>query len=94
MGPIIIGLPALVLPVLAAVLAPSPRTLGLIAAGYLFDALCMLCVLWTNTRVDFSALADTVNGWFFGAAFLTAWVTAFSTVGVLRYLKVKRYVHP
>lgn len=33
-------------------------------------ALCLTSVLWGNTVVDDSTLLDTVNGWFFGAAFL------------------------
>lgn len=85
MLPFALGVPVLVLPVAAATVQPSARTLGLVAASYFFLALCLTSVLWGNTVVDDSSLLDTVNGWFFGAAFLMVWATLFSGVAVARY---------
>ena len=85
MLPFALGVPVLVLPVVAATVQPSVRTLGLVAAGYFFLALCLTSVLWSNTVVDDSSLLDTVNGWFFGAAFLMVWATLFSGVTLARY---------
>lgn len=85
MLPFALGVPVLVLPVAAATVQPSARTLGLVAASYFFLALCLTSVLWSNTVVDDSTLLDTVNGWFFGAAFLMVWATLFSGVAVARY---------
>lgn len=85
MLPFALGLPVLVLPVVAATVQPSVRTLGLVATGYFFLALCLTSVLWSNTVVDDSSLLDTVNGWFFGAAFLMVWATLFSGVALARY---------
>ncbi len=84
MLPFALGLPVLVLPVAAATVRPGARTLGLVATGYFFLALCLTSVLWGNTVVDDSSLLDTVNGWFFGAAFLMVWATLFSGVAVVR----------
>lgn len=84
MLPFALGLPVLVLPVAAATVQPSARTLGLVAASYFFLALCLTSVLWGNTVVDDSTLLDTVNGWFFGAGVLTVWATLFSGVAVIR----------
>ena len=85
MLPFALGVPVLVLPVVAATVQPGVRTLGLVAAGYFFLALCLTSVLWSNTVVDDSSLLDTVNGWFFGAAFLMVWTTLFSVLAVARY---------
>ena len=87
MLPFVLGLPVLVLPVVAVAVQPSARTLGLVAANYFFLALCLTSVLWGNTVVDDSTLLDTVNGWFFGAAFLMVWSTLFSGVAVARYCR-------
>ena len=85
MLPFALGVPVLVLPVVAATVQPSARTLGLVAVSYFFLALCLTSVLWSNTVVDDSSLLDTVNGWFFGAAFLMVWATLFSGVALARY---------
>lgn len=83
----LVGAPALVLPVVAAVGSrPSARTLGLVAASYFFIALCLTSVLWSNTVVDESSLVDTVHGWLFGAVFLMAWSTLFSAVALVRMM--------
>ena len=84
MLPFALGVPVIVLPVVAATVQPRARTLGLVAATYFFLALCLTSVLWGNTVVDDSSLLDTVNGWFFGAAFLMVWATLFSGVAVVR----------
>ena len=85
---IALGVPALVLPVIAAANPRSwSRALGLVAVSYFFIALCLTVVLWCNVVFavsDVSSLLDTVNGWFFGAAFLMAWATLFSGVAVAR----------
>ena len=85
MLPFALGVPVLVLPLAAATVQPSARTLGLVAVSYFFLALCLTSVLWSNTVVDDSSLLDTVNGWFFGAAFLMVWATLFSVLAVARY---------
>ena len=85
MLPFALGIPVLVLPVAAATVQPSARSLGIVSASYFFLALCLTSVLWSNTVVDDSSLLDTVNGWFFGAAFLMVWATLFSGVAVARY---------
>lgn len=87
MLPFALGVPVLVLPVAAATAQPSARTLGLVAASYFFLALCLTSVLWSNTVLDDSSLLDTVNGWFFGAAFLMVWATLFSGAAVVRYCR-------
>ena len=87
MLPFALGVPVLVLPVAAATVQPSARTLGLVAVSYFFLALCLTSVLWSNTVVDDSSLLDTVNGWFFGAAFLMVWATLFSVLVVARYCR-------
>ena len=85
---IALGVPALVMPVLAAASPRSwSRVLGLLAASYFFIALCLTTVLWCNTVFavsDVSSLLDTVNGFLFGAAFLMAWATAFAVVALVR----------
>ena len=87
----LVGAPALVLPVVAAVGSrPSARTLGLVAASYFFIALCLTSVLWSNTLVDESSLVDTVYGWLFGAVFLMAWSTLFSAVALVRMMRGDR----
>lgn len=87
----LVGAPALVLPVVAAVGSrPSARTLGLVAASYFFIALCLTSVLWSNTVVDESSLVDTVHGWLFGAVFLMAWSTLFSAVALARMMREDR----
>lgn len=87
----LVGAPALVLPVVAAVGSrPSARTLGLVAASYFFIALCLTSVLWSNTLVDESSLVDTVHGWLFGAVFLMAWSTLFSAVALARMMREDR----
>ena len=85
MLPFALGVPVLVLPVAAATVQPSARSLGIVSASYFFLALCLTSVLWSNTVVDDSSLLDTVNGWFFGAAFLMVWATLFSGVALARY---------
>lgn len=87
MLPFALGVPVLVLPVVAVTVRPSARTLGLVAASYFFLALCLTSVLWCNVVADDSTLLDTVNGWFFGAAFLMVWATIFSGVAVTRYVR-------
>lgn len=87
MLPFALGVPVLVLPVVAVAVRPSVRTLGLVAASYFFLALCLTSVLWCNVVADDSTLLDTVNGWFFGAAFLMVWATIFSGVAVVRYCR-------
>lgn len=87
MLPFALGVPVLVLPVVAVVVQPSARTLDLVAASYFFLALCLTSVLWCNVVADDSTLLDTVNGWFFGAAFLMVWATVFSGVAVMRYCR-------
>ena len=88
---IALGVPALVMPVLAAASPRSwSRVLGLVAVSYFFIALCLTAVLWCNVVFavsDVSSLLDTVNGWFFGAAFLMAWATLFSGVAMMRYCR-------
>ena len=84
MLPFVLGVPVLVLPVVAAAVRPGARALGLVATSYFFLALCLTAVLWGNTVVDVSSLEDTAGGWFFGAAFLMAWATLFSGVAVAR----------
>lgn len=90
---IALGVPALVLPVIAAANPRSwSRALGLVAVSYFFIALCLTAVLWCNVVFavsDVSSLLDTVNGWFFGAAFLMAWATAFSVVALVRVRRQK-----
>ena len=87
----LVGAPALVLPVVAAVGSrPSARTLGLVAASYFFIALCLTSVLWSNTVVDESSLVDTVHGWLFGAVFLMAWSTLFSAGALARMMRGDR----
>lgn len=90
---IALGVPALVLPVIAAANPRSwSRALGLVAVSYFFIALCLTAVLWCNVVFavsDVSSLLDTVNGWFFGAAFLMAWTTAFSVVALVRARRQK-----
>lgn len=83
--PFALGLPVLALPVVCAV-RPGSRTrvLGLVAASYFFLALCLTTVLWYNALADTSSVLDTACGWFFGAAFLMAWSTAFSAVAIVR----------
>ena len=85
MLPFALGVPVLVLPVAAATVQPSARSLGIVSASHFFLALCLTSVLWSNTVVDDSSLLDTVNGWFFGAAFLMVWATLFSGVALARY---------
>ena len=96
MLPFALGVPVLVLPVAAATVQPSARSLGIVSASDFFLALCLTSVLWSNTVVDDSSLLDTVNGddsslldtvngWFFGAAFLMVWTTLFSVLAVARY---------
>ena len=87
MLPFALGVPALLLPVVAVAAQPSARTLGLVAASYYFLALCLTSVLWCNVVADDSTLLDTVNGWFFGAAFLMVWATLFSGVAVVRCVR-------
>ena len=87
MLPFALGVPVLVLPVAAATVQPSARSLGIVSASYFFLALCLTSVLWGNTVVDDSSILDTVNGWFFGAAFLMVWATLFSAVAVVRYCR-------
>ena len=87
MLPFVLGLPVLVLPVVAVAVQPSARTLGFVAASYFFLALCLTSVLWGNTVADAATVEDTVNGWFFGAAFLMVWSTLFSGVAVARYVR-------
>ena len=90
---IALGVPALVLPVIAAANPRSwSRALGLVAVSYFFIALCLTAVLWCNVVFavsDVSSLLDTVNGWFFGATFLMAWTTAFSVVALVRARRQK-----
>lgn len=87
MLPFVLGLPVLVLPVVAVAVQPGARTLGFVAASYFFLALCLTSVLWCNVVADDSTLLDTVNGWFFGAAFLMVWATLFSGVAAARYVR-------
>ena len=87
MLPFALGVPVLVLPVAAATVQPSARSLGIVSASHFFLALCLTSVLWSNTVVDDSSLLDTVNGWFFGAAFLMVWAALFSGVAVVRYCR-------
>ena len=83
--PFALGLPVLVLPVVAAVrAAPQKRQLALLTASYFFLSLCLTSVLWYNASADTSSLIDTVNGWLFGAAVLLAWSTFFSAVAIVR----------
>lgn len=83
--PFALGLPVLVLPVVAAVrAAPQKRQLALVAASYFSLSLCLTSVLWYNASADTSSLIDTVNGWLFGAVSLLAWATAFSAVAIVR----------
>mgnify|MGYP000392932429 CR=1 FL=1 len=90
MLPFALGVPVLVLPVLAATVQTSARTLGLVAASFFFLTLCLTSVLWGNTVSDAATLEDTVNGWFFGAAFLMVWAPLFSGVAVARYCRRSR----
>ena len=87
MLPFVLGVPVLVMPVVAAIIRPGARTLGLVAASYFFLALCLTSVLWGNTVADVSTLLDTAYGWFFGAAFLMVWATLCSGVAVARYCR-------
>ena len=87
MLPLALGVPVLLLPVVAATVQPRVRTLGLVAVSYFFLALCLTSVLWCNVVADDSTLLDTVNGWFFGAAFLMVWATLFSGVAVVRCVR-------
>ena len=87
MLPFVLGVPVLVLPVVAVTVQPSARTLGLVAASYFFLALCLTSVLWGNTVADDSTLLDTAYGWFFGAAFLMVWATLCSGVAVARFVR-------
>ena len=87
MLPFVLGVPVLVLPVIAVAVRPGARTLGLVAASYFFLALCLTSVLWGNTVADVSTLLDTAYGWFFGAAFLMVWATLFSGVAVARFVR-------
>ena len=83
--PLALGLPVLVLPVVAAVrAAPQKRQLALVAASYFFLSLCLTSVLWYNASADTSSLIDTVNGWLFGAVVLLVWSTFFSAVAIVR----------
>ena len=83
--PFALGLPALVLPVVAAVRATPQRSqLALVAASYFFLSLCLTSVLWYNASADTSSLIDTVNGWLFGAVVLLVWSTFFSAVAIVR----------
>ena len=85
--PFALGVPVLVLPVIAVAVRSGTRTLGLVAASYFFLALCLTSVLWGNTVADVSTLLDTANAWFFGAAFLMVWATIFSGVAAARYVR-------
>ena len=86
MLPFFIAVPALVLPVAAAVISrPSARTLVLVGLSYLLVAASLLSVIWTNATSDASTVLDTAEGWLFVGAGLFAWVTAFSAVALLRY---------
>ena len=87
MLPFVLGVPVLVLPVIAVAVRPGTRTLGLVAASYFFLALCLTSVLWGNTVADVSTLLDTAYGWFFGAAFLMVWATLCSSVAVARFVR-------
>ena len=83
--PFALGLLVLVLPVVAAVrVASQKRQLALVAASYLFLALCLVSVLWYNASADTSSLIDTKVGWLFGAVFLLVWATFFSAVAIVR----------
>ena len=83
--PFALGVTVLVLPVVAAVSPRSrERVLALVAASYLFLALCLVSVLRYNAGADTSSLIDTVNGWLFGAVFLLVWATFFSAVAIVR----------
>ena len=83
--PFVLGVPVLVLPVVAAVSPRSrERVLALVAASYFFLSLCLTSVLRYNAGADTSSLIDTVNGWLFGAVFLLAWSTFFSAVAIVR----------
>ena len=62
MLPFALGVPVLVLPVVAVTVQPSARTLGLVAASFFFLTLCLTSVLWGNTVSDAATLEDTVNG--------------------------------
>ena len=85
--PFALGVPVLVLPVIAVAVRPGARTLGLVAASYFFLSLCLTSVLRGNTVADASTLLDTANAWFFGAAFLMVWATLCSGVAVARYCR-------
>ena len=87
MLPFVLGVPVLVLPVIAVAVRPGARTLGLVAASYFFLALCLTSVLWGNTVADVSTLLDTAYGWFSGAAFLMVWATLCSGVAVARFVR-------
>ena len=88
--PLALGLPVLVLPVVAAVrAAPQKRQLALLTASYFFLSLCLTSVLWYNASADTSSLIDTVNGWLFGAVVLLAWSTFFSAVAIVRGRRVQ-----
>lgn len=83
--PVALGLPVLVLPVVAAVRPRSrERVLGLVALAYLFLGLCLTSVFWINTIADASTVLDTVNGWLFGAVFLMVWATLLAAVAIAR----------
>ena len=86
MLPFVIAVPALVLPVVAAVLScPSARTLVLVGLSYLLVAASLLSVISGNATSDASTVLDTAEGWLFVGVGLFVWVTAFSAVDVLRY---------
>ena len=83
--PFVLGVPVIVLPVVAAVSPRSrERVLALVAASYFFLSLCLTSVLRYNAGADTSSLIDTVNGWLFGAVFLLVWATFFSAVAIVR----------
>lgn len=91
MLPFALAVPALILPVVAVALGrPSARTLGLVAAGYLFVAASLLSVIWANATFDASTVLDTAEGWLFVATGLFVWVTLFSGAAVVRFLRRRR----
>lgn len=83
--PLVLGMPVLVLPVVA---AANPRSrehvLGLVALSYLFLALCLTAVLWYNNVDDAQSVLDTAPGWLFGAVILLVWATAAAAVAIVR----------
>lgn len=60
------------------------RTLGSVAAGYFFAALCLLCILRSNMTAATQALADAARGWYAGGAVMMVLTTALSVVALLR----------